>query len=215
MPRLLPLLLKISLPLVVIDQLTKWWVVFNFKQPYLPHKEFPYMEPIGEFEGKYWLARNYTDQIEVIDGFFNIVRVHNQGVAFGMGNGSSWAPVVFLIVPFVALFVVRTLWQKGIFVGIAKWSAPLLVAGVIGNLIDRLFQGFFLQGYENLGFWARLSEGYVVDFIDVTIPWINYRWPSFNVADSCICIAASLLFISAFRTEMEEKKNKKAAESSE
>ncbi|WP_018968974.1 signal peptidase II [Rubritalea marina] len=206
MQKLLPLLLKVSLPLVVIDQITKWLVVLNFKQPYLPHKEYPYLEPIGEFQGKYWLASNHVDQIPVIEGFFNIVRVHNQGVAFGMGNGSSWAPVVFLIVPFVALFVVRMLWKNGVFVGIAKWSAPLLVAGVLGNLIDRLLQGFFLKGYESYSFWGRLSEGYVVDFIDVTIPFINYRWPSFNVADSCICIAASLLFISAFRTELDDRK---------
>lgn len=209
MPRLLPLLLKISLPLVVIDQITKWWIVLKLKQPYLPHQEFPYMQPIGEFEGKYWLASNYVDQIPVIEGFFNIVRVHNQGVAFGIGNGSSWAPVVFLVVPFVALVVVRVLWQRGIFTGIAKWSAPLLVAGVIGNLIDRLLQGFFLKGYEGYGFWGRLSEGYVVDFIDVTIPFFNYRWPSFNVADSCITIAASLLFITAFRAEIDERKSKR------
>lgn len=205
MSRLIPLLLKISLPLVVIDQITKWWVVFNFKQPYLPIQEYPYFLPRGEFQGKYWLASNHVDTIPVIDGIFNISRVHNQGVAFGFGNGSAWAPVVFLIVPFVALFVVSVLWRKGVFVGIAKWSAPLLVAGVIGNLIDRLTQGFFLKGYEGESFWTRLSEGYVVDFIDVTIPFIDYRWPSFNVADSCICIAASLLFLSAFKAE--EKKD--------
>jgi signal peptidase II len=201
MQSLIPLLLKISLPLVVIDQVTKWWVVLNFKQPYLPFKEYPYFAPVQNFQGKYWLASNHVDNIPVIDGFFNLSRVHNQGVAFGFGNGSAWAPIVFLIVPFIALILVRVLWSKGVFVGLARWSAPLLVAGVIGNLIDRLTQGFFLRGYEKEGFWGRLSEGYVVDFIDITIPIINYRWPSFNVADSCICIAASLLFISAFKAE--------------
>ena len=133
MPRLIPLLLKISLPLIVIDQITKWWIVLNFKQPYLPIQEYPYFPPRGEFQGKYWLASNHVETIPVIDGVFNISRVHNQGVAFGFGNGSAWAPVVFLIVPFVALIVVSVLWKKGVFVGIAKWSAPLLVAGVIGN----------------------------------------------------------------------------------
>lgn len=174
MPRLLPLILKLSLPLIVIDQLTKWWIVLNLQ---------------------------YGEVRPVIEGFFNINRVHNQGVAFGMGNGTSWAPVVFMVVPFIALTVVSVLWKKGMFVGISKWSAPLLVAGVIGNLLDRLFQGFFLEAYAGEGFWTRLSEGYVVDFLDFTIPLINYRWPSFNVADSCICIAASLLFISAFQAE--------------
>ena len=41
----------------------------------------------------------------------------------------------------------------------------------------------------------------MVDFLDFTIPVIDYRWPAFNVADSCICIAAFLLIISTFRGE--------------
>jgi len=47
-------------------------------------------------------------KIVLVDDFLNFIRVHNQGVAFGMGNGSSWAPIVFLIVPFVALIVIST-----------------------------------------------------------------------------------------------------------
>lgn len=198
MPRLLPLFLKISLPLIIIDQITKWWVVLNFKQPY----EF--------IDGSKFVARGPHDSISVIDDFFNIIRVHNQGVAFGFGNGSAWAPVVFLIVPFLALIIVNVMWKKGVFEGISKWSAPLLLAGVLGNLIDRLMQGFWLKGIEGESFWTRLSEGYVVDFIDIKVPFTNgYHWPSFNVADSCICIAATLLFLSAFKPEQKKETTKK------
>jgi len=192
--RLLPLFLKISIPLVILDQISKWWIVFKFRQPtYLVN-------------GERYIDTEGINQITVIENFFNIIRVHNQGVAFGMGNGSSWAPVVFLCVPIIALFVVPLLWKKGMFEGIAKWSAPLLLAGVVGNLIDRLFQGFWLRGAEHLSFIERLGKGYVVDFLDFRfpfkIPFTNsHHWPSFNVADSCICIAATLLFISAFRPE--------------
>lgn len=192
MPRLLPLLLKISLPLIILDQISKWWIVLNMKQPYIFVDGIKYRND----------AVTSADHITVIDGFLNISRVHNQGVAFGFGNGSSWAPIVFMIVPFVALILVSIFWKKQVFTGIAKLSAPLLVAGVIGNLIDRLFQGFWLEGIEEASFWTRLSEGYVVDFIDVIVPFTNnYHWPSFNVADSCICIAATLLFLSAFKPE--------------
>ncbi|MFT5906254.1 MAG: signal peptidase II [Cryomorphaceae bacterium] len=188
--KLLPIFLKISLPLIILDQISKWWIVLNFKQPRI------------SVSGEWFYDTQGIEQMTVVENFFNIIRVHNQGVAFGFGNGSAWAPVVFLCVPFIALFLVPLLWKKNIFEGVAKWSAPLLLAGIIGNLIDRLFQGFWLRGPEQLSFLERLGHGYVVDFLDIQVPFTNgYHWPSFNVADSCICIAATLLFLSAFRPE--------------
>ncbi len=50
----------------------------------------------------------------------------------------------------------------------------------------------------------------MVDFLDFTIPLVNYRWPSFNVADSCICVAAFLLILSTFRPEPESDKEDEA-----
>ncbi len=188
--KLLPIFLKISLPLIILDQISKWWIVLNFKQPAIM------------VSGDVFFDTQGIEQMTVVENFFNIIRVHNQGVAFGFGNGSAWAPVVFLFVPFIALFLVPLLWKKNIFEGFAKWSAPLLLAGIVGNLIDRLFQGFWLRGPEQLSFLERLGHGYVVDFLDIQVPFTNgYHWPSFNVADSCICIAATLLFLSAFQPE--------------
>ena len=74
-------------------------------------------------------------------------------------------------------------------------AVALLLCGIFGNLTDRLIQGFLLEEFKTGSFWQRLSEGYVVDFLDFTLPVINYHWPAFNVADYCICIAAVLLFI--------------------
>jgi signal peptidase II len=128
-------LLAITLPLYVLDQITKWLIVFNFPQP-----------SAG--------SNGSSKVVPVIEGYFNIVRVHNQGVAFGFGN-----------------------------------------------VTDRLLQGFFLDAYSGEGFLTRLSKGYVVDFLDFTIPLVDFRWPSFNVADSCICVAAFLLILSTFRGE--------------
>ena len=172
------LLLCVTLPLYVIDQWTKWWVVTRFDPP----------------------SERAVDGFPVIEGYFNLVRVHNTGVAFGFGNGTAWAPVVFLIVPLAALTAITVLWRRGFFRD--SWSrlaVALLLAGIVGNLTDRLTQGFFLSEWSDASFWARLSRGYVVDFLDFTIPVVNYRWPSFNVADSCICVAAGLLFVAGFR----------------
>ena len=76
------LLLVLTLPLYLLDQATKFWTVLNMDPPVPGYR---------------------VDTIELISGWVHWVRVHNQGVAFGMGNGTSWAPVVFLVVPLIAL----------------------------------------------------------------------------------------------------------------
>lgn len=184
------LILLTTLPLFVADQVTKWWIVANFPPP-VP----------GAFSS--------GQVIVVVEGFFNIVRVHNQGIAFGIGNGTAWAPVAFLLVPLVALGLISWFWRAGAFsTGLLRVAAALLLAGIFGNLTDRLLQGFFLPHLVQEGFWTRLSNGYVVDFLDFTLPLYDKlvpasggHWPAFNVADSCICVAAFLLIISTFRAE--------------
>lgn len=161
-------LLLLSLPLFALDQWTKWLVL----------KRFP------DFEAA-------DNLIEVIPGFFNLVRVHNTGMAFGVLNGSANANWIFGIIGVVALAGIFHLWRKGGFHDkVSKTAAALLVGGILGNFTDRLLPG----------------RGYVVDFLDFKIPFYERlvpssggHFPSFNVADSCICIAAVLLIVSAFR----------------
>jgi len=177
----------IIVPLYILDQVTKWWCVLHF------HKRVISVE-----ENQYWLNDDGKWNIDVIPELFWFTRVHNTGVAWGMGNGTSWAPVVFSIVPIIAFFVITLLWKKGFFkLKPARYAAPLLIAGIIGNFTDRLIQGFFLKHLEGESFFTRLSEGYVVDFLAVKIPIIDYNFPVFNVADSCVSIAAFLLFFTA------------------
>ncbi|MFD0893472.1 signal peptidase II [Luteolibacter ambystomatis] len=195
MPSLKKLLLFITLPLYILDQWSKWWIVLNFPAP------------VRDLEG------NLHCYAEVkIPGFFSLSRVHNQGVAWGMGNGSDWAPIVFLFVPLIALTLIRVFWKKGLFNNLfSRIAVALLVSGILGNLTDRLTQGFFLEELKGAPFFHRLAAGYVVDFLDFTIPVVNYQWPSFNVADSCICVAATLLFISGLREEKAKERKKAAA----
>jgi signal peptidase II len=113
-----------------------------------------------------------------------------------------WAPIFFLFFSTLALVGLLWYWRSGGLVGKPlNLAGALLTAGICGNVTDRLFQGFFLEAHAGESFLVRLSKGYVVDFLDFTIPLVNYRWPSFNVADSCICIAALLLVYSSFRGE--------------
>jgi signal peptidase II len=189
------LLLWMALPLYILDQVTKAWTVSRFPVPRMQIDE------------------PGVDFIPVAENVFHLVRVHNQGVAFGFGNGTAWAPVVFLFVPLIACVMIRVFWKKGVFTHpLSTFAVALILTGIAGNLTDRLVQGFLLDEVAGGSFWQRLSAGYVVDFIAVKLPLYDKIvpssggwWPAFNVADSCICIAAALLILAGFREEAAKK----------
>lgn len=163
--------LWVSIPLLILDQITKQAILNNFALE------------TGRGGGA----------VPVIPGLFNIVRVHNQGMAFGIGNGSPFANVIFLSVATAAIAFIAYLWRRDAFPNpVTKFAVASLIAGVLGNVTDRL----------------RL--GYVVDFLDFHIG--ESHFPSFNVADSCICVAAGLLIIASFRDEARERKAAKSKE---
>lgn len=139
---------------------------------------------------KWWVVGRFAppdelghyEEIEVIPNFFWLHRLHNTGVAFGMFNGTVWANVFFGVISCVAFAAVVLLWRKNAFpTWPTRLAAALLLSGVAGNLTDRLI------------------HGYVVDFLRFNLGFM--MWPSFNVADSCICVAAGLLFISTWQSE--------------
>ena len=187
-----PYLLFLTLPLYIADQATKWWTVLNLEAPFIE---------VGDE-----LFFNKVDGFPVIEGFFNWVRIHNTGVAWGFGNGSNWAPFVFTGVLVVALVGITVMWKRGFFgEGVSRFSPALILCGAAGNLTDRLFQGFQLPYMQGESFWDCLRAGYVVDFLDFTIPLVDYRYPAFNVADSCICVGACLMILSMVIEGRQEK----------
>jgi signal peptidase II len=149
------LILLISLPLYALDQFTKQLV----------------------------LRRISPDEARVIvPDFFSLVNVPNTGAAFGSFRGNN---TFFIVVSIVALLVVSILlvrrrrpdaWRD--------FSLALLLAGILGNLSDRLLYG------------------HVIDFLLFNLH-IRYAdpWPAFNVADSCISVAVVLFVIDSFRKQ--------------
>jgi len=106
----------------------------------------------------------------VIDGLFQLAYVENRGCAWGLFQGQVWPLAVF-----GALMLGVLVWKRRAIFGNA-WVAPcLLYAGIVGNLIDRVFRG------------------YVIDMFDFY--WKTWHFPCFNLADSYICIAAGLLIL--------------------
>lgn len=142
--------LVLTLPLFVLDQITKFAVLR-------------------------WISTE--DHIPVIPGFFYLVQVHNRGAAFGMMQDQSWFFVVLASVAMIVLVVITVTGR--VTERLSRLAVAILAAGVAGNLTDR-----FLHGY-------------VIDFLDFILPWYG-RWPAFNVADMCICVAAGLLILSSF-----------------
>ena len=124
--RIWPWLLGVTLPLYLLDQWSKFWVVDRFVPPWIE-------APIDQ------------KMIPVIEGTFNLVRVHNQGVAFGMGNGTEWAPLVF---PFISLtaFVPTTFGlRQRLFVGQTGMPAAFfLLCWTVRNLTHRPSPGHLL-----------------------------------------------------------------------
>ena len=150
------LLLFVTLPLYLLDQVTKWLVL-----RFISTDEF----------------------VPVIPGFFYLVQVHNTGAAFGMLKDNN---LFFMLLATVALILVAVFARRGAFADApSRFGAALLVSGVLGNLTDRIL------------------HGYVVDFLDVVLPWYGH-WPAFNVADSAICIAAFRFLISGFKSEKQK-----------
>ncbi|MBP6601403.1 MAG: signal peptidase II, partial [Verrucomicrobiales bacterium] len=86
-------LLFLSVPLLILDQITKWLIVSNFPDSY--------NEAVA------------PKSIEVIPGFFNIVRVHNTGMDWGIMNGAQHTHRFFGVSGLVAIPALTHLWKQG------------------------------------------------------------------------------------------------------
>jgi signal peptidase II len=115
---------------------------------------------------------------KVIPGFFNLTHVRNKGAIFGFfsnpANTTAFLALTAASLAAMALvvfyFIKTPAGERG-----TKLSLSLILAGALGNLID------------------RVGRGYVIDFLDLHVR--SRHWPFFNVADSCITIGAILLLV--------------------
>lgn len=128
--------------------------------------------------------------------FLWIYHVRNKAIAFSLGEGlpGSVKPVLFIIVPILVLgFLLWYYLRTDEFTTLQRWAAAGIIGGGIGNIIDRI---------------AR-PDG-VVDYISVKFYGLFgfERWPTFNIADSCVVVCCILLFVSVLLTPQKTKKGK-------
>lgn len=121
---------------------------------------------------KYWISVHLpfgsygVSGREVIPGFFNLVHVGNTGAAWSMFAGRSTWLALLAGATLLAIHFWRR--QLGLRQPAAQLAFGLLCGGIVGNLVD------------------RVAYGHVVDFIDLHFG--AYTYPTFNVADSAICV---------------------------
>ncbi|MCL7452611.1 MAG: signal peptidase II [Anaerolineae bacterium] len=130
--------------------------------------------------------------IPALSGVLTITHVQNSGVAFGQLPGLGW---LFMLVNLAVLVAIVIFYPR---IPREQWplrlSAALILAGDLGNVIDRL-RTAFLASQQTGSFWTALPRAYVTDFVDVKI------WPVWNVADMCIVSGVGILAWMLWRNE--------------
>jgi signal peptidase II len=152
--------LWLTAPLLIVDQLSKWLVTLR----------------LVEFQ-----------RINILP-IFDLVRFHNTGAAFSfLADAGGWQHWLFtgiaVLVSMGILYYQWTLPARGC--RILAAGLALILAGAVGNLID------------------RLMFGYVVDFI--FFYYEDWSWPAFNVADSAITIGVILVLYDGIFLERKRK----------
>lgn len=136
---------------------------------------------------KYFVSSNLVQGVsyDFIPGFIDIIYIKNDGAAWGMLGGYTWLLISITIVVMLAGIALLLKW--GLKDKVLFWSAALILAGGIGNMIDRIF-----------------NDGFVVDFLNFS--FIDF--PVFNIADCSIVIGAGLIILSLFKSIIDEQKQK-------
>lgn len=138
---------SLAILILVMDQWTKAWIRFHF---------------------------SYGESRAVMDGFFNLVYVRNDGAAWNLLSGHSWLLIT------ISLGVLLFLAIKGraelMRTRFTQILYGLLLGGIAGNLVE------------------RVRFGWVTDFLDFQFG--SYHYPSFNLADAAICVGAMLYIFS-------------------
>lgn len=129
---------------------------------------------------KTWAERalDFSQPVPVAGQFFRLTLNYNTGVAFGLfARGGIWPAIASsAILCGLVIWLIREL-RAGTLPPAAAWPIGLILGGGLANLAD------------------RLPDGRVTDFLDVGLG--AARWPTFNLADTCIVLGVTIVMIMA------------------
>lgn len=133
-----------------------------------------------------WLAVNYlpfSAHIPIIGDFFSLKYIQNEGAAWSILSGKIDFLIIVTLLMVIAIAIL--LWKTPKKDKHLRFSYALVLAGGIGNLIDRIFYG------------------YVVDFL--CFP----NFPVFNIADCCVTVGIFLIIVFTFAEIKKDNRQKK------
>ncbi len=138
--------------------------------------------------------------IPVIDGFFHITYILNDGMAFGKMDNARWVFMLFTPIALVGVAIYLFKYRNTLSLPL-KISLSLIFGGGLSNMIDRIF--FYNLSPDSTG----LFDGRVVDFLDFRGIW-QYI---FNIADSAAVVGVFAFLFFFILEEVKAEKAKKAA----
>jgi len=188
-PRKYLILISLSLAVIALDQWTKYLVTgalttrFDDRPGLGDRLAALYGKaPPEGLDGNHFRART---SITVSERFFRLRYAENPGAAWGLFRSlpENLRGPLFHLVSLGAVVLISYYFTKLSGTDRAErwalWGLPLVMGGAIGNYVD------------------RLARGFVIDYLEAH--WFDRAaWPSFNVADTAICIGVGMLVIDAF-----------------
>lgn len=149
---------------------------------------------------KWIIEKNVSlgQSITVIPNFFEITKSYNVGMAFSIGaNGELHWRIIFIAISVIFSAVLIWYYIKK-FSKLGTWkkvSLSLMIAGAVGNLIDRAFYWKAITGFDG-----------VIDFLQFYI--FGYPFATFNIADASLVVGVFILIILLIIEMIKEAKEK-------
>lgn len=151
------------------------------------------------------------DSIDIIPNFFHFTYSVNDGMAFSMNfnaAGEVANQIIFISISVIGTALISFLFFKTFkkSTKLVSASLGLMLAGCVGNLIDRIFYSkAYLQSFD-----PNVTNRGVVDFIDFQFG--SWHFATFNVADSCLVIGVLILIVYFIIEEVRDAKKRKKKE---
>ena len=129
-----------------------------------------------------YLVSSYLNTVNIIDNFFSLTYVLNDGAAFSLFASRTY---LLILIALICLFFIIYELKNNLDDRVLSIGYSLVLAGLLGNFIDRLI------------------DGYIIDYLSFKI--LGYNYPIFNFADILIVVGIIVVIIKEILKERGKK----------